>query len=79
MSPKGSGGNYTPTRRPATFTIEEMQAIADLNTKQANDFFALFERSSIKWVIYAAGTAAVLDIMHTLFLAARFLLRFDHF
>jgi hypothetical protein len=51
-----------------------MQAIADLNTKQANDFFALFERSSIKWVIYAA----VLDIFHRVFLAARFIFRFDH-
>lgn len=56
-----------------------MKAISQLNTQQANDFFSLFERSSIKWVIYAAGSAAVLDIFHTIFLAARFLFRFDHF
>jgi hypothetical protein len=79
MSPKTSDGGYSSTRRPATFTIDEMKAISELNTKQANDFYALFERSSIKWVIYAAGLAAVLDILHTVFLALRFVFRFDHF
>jgi len=75
MNPRAVGPTQCPNPKGLGYSNKENA----LNTKQANDFFALFERSSIKWVIYAAGIAAVLDILHTLFLAARFLFRFDHF
>ena len=72
MSPRSSNkGGYAPAppREPATFTIAEMRELGDY-------FKSLFEDSPIRWVIYAAGIAAVLDILHITWLAVRFLYYF---
>jgi hypothetical protein len=72
MSPKGSRATYSPApppREPASFTIAEMKELGDY-------FYALFERSNIKWVIYAAGVAALLDIVQKLVLAVTLIFKF---
>jgi hypothetical protein len=77
MSPKGRAQGFLPPRKPGTFAVE-VKGTAEFDMKHLKDFFEFFESRTVKWVVYAAGTAAVLDIAHTLFLAARFLFRFDH-
>lgn len=53
--PKGTGGYVpAPAREPASFTIAEMKELGDY-------FKGLFDDSPIRWAIYAAGVAAVLD------------------
>jgi hypothetical protein len=69
MSPRAKGtGGYVPapSREPASFTIAEMKELGDY-------FKKLFDDSPIRWAVYAAGAAALLDIVHLAWLAGRFI------
>ena len=63
-----SGGGFNPVARPRKYSIEEMEAI--------NRFIKGFESPWIKWSIIAAGVAGVAEVLHLLWLAARYLGKF---
>jgi hypothetical protein len=64
--PKATGG-FNPA--PATFTIDELERLGAF-------FQKLIAESKLRWAIVAAGIAAILEIVHLCWLAARFLLKF---
>ena len=58
---------YTPA--PTRMTIDDVQ--------QLGRFFKdLIDSSSLKWWIIAAGLGAVIEALHVLWLAARYILKF---
>lgn len=59
--------SYTPA--PTRMTIDDVQQLAHL-------FKDLLDDSPLKWCIIAAGLAAVCDMVHLLWLAARFIFKF---
>jgi hypothetical protein len=65
---KTGGTGYNPAGRTRKYSLAEMEAI--------NRFIQGFESPWIKWAIYAAGFAAVGDLLHLIWLAARFLVGF---
>jgi hypothetical protein len=71
MSNSGGKNNrsYTPADPPppppARLTVDEIRGF-----KQA------LEDSKLAWAIYAAGLAAILDILHIIWLGFRFALKF---
>lgn len=75
MSNSGGKNNrgYTPAdpppQPPARLTIEELQTLGAF-------FKKLLDDSKLTWAIYAAGFAAVLEILHIIWLGFRFAFRF---
>lgn len=55
--------------KPAKLTIAEFEQFADVINRLVND-------SGLKWWIIAAGIGAIFDILHVIWLAARYLLKF---
>ena len=67
MSGSQRKSTYTPA--PTRMTIYDVQQLARL-------FKDLLDDSPLKWCIFAAGIAAVCDMCHLLWLAARFVFKF---
>jgi len=67
MSASQRKGTYTPA--PTRMTIDDVQQLARL-------FKDLIDGSPLKWCIIAAGIAAVCDMLHLAWLAARFIVKF---
>jgi len=70
----GNNRGYTPVPPPpepppARLTIEEMQTLGTF-------FKRLVEDSKLTWAIYAAGIAAVMEILHIVWLGFRFAFKF---
>jgi hypothetical protein len=68
MSDKNSdGGGFAPART-TRLSVRDLESLFSL-------FKQLNENATIKWCIYAAGAAALLDIVHNLVLAIAFVRR----
>jgi hypothetical protein len=67
---KAGAGGFAPTG----------QAGGQLSISDLERILTLFERltnnPTIKWSIYAAGVGAVLETLHIIWLAARYLVKF---
>lgn len=67
---KHVGGGYLPAPlKPAQLTIPEIQSLGSF-------FKELIDSSDLKKWVVVAGVGAGLEILHILWLAARFLLKF---
>jgi len=70
-SPKNTVG---PRKRrtpysPTSLSIDDFQKISEI-------FKAWIDSSNLKWWIIAAGVGAVLEALHIIWLAARYIIRF---
>jgi hypothetical protein len=66
MSPKNEGGGFNPAR----LTIEEFGTFTGIVKK------LLADNPLIRWSIIAAGLGAVVEILHIVWLALRYVFRF---
>jgi len=65
----GGGRGFTPSR-PEKFSIDAIRQFVALFKELLN------EHPVIRWSIIAAGVAGVFDVLHTVWLALRFIFRF---
>lgn len=64
-----AGGAFSPTAKPGKFTVAEFQQVAGVVRE------LLADQPLIKYSIYAAGLAGLLDSIHWIWLLIVFLLR----
>ena len=61
-------GGFNPAPNTA-YTLEELARIQDFFTR-------LIKESNLRWAVVAAGIAAILEIIHLVWLASRYFLKF---
>jgi len=66
---KNSGGFNPVPPEPTRLTIDELQKLGVF-------FKQLIDSSNLRWAVVAAGIAAILEIFHIGWLAARYIFRF---
>lgn len=69
MSTSGATGGYNPPK-PTKFTFEDVANFSRLFKE------LLADEPFLKWAIIAAGIGGVLESLHVLWLASRYIFRF---
>ena len=67
MSSEAPPGGFSPAGKPGKLTVDEFRAISGI----IKDLLA--SEPGIKYSIYAAGIAGILEAVHLLWLFARFI------
>lgn len=77
MSAKPRSGGFTPTiSEDAVFTISQFKDVLSIYDSIYQRLTKSPEVKLAKWSIYAAGVAAVIEILHIAWLATRYIWKF---